>query len=220
MRGLMTTVPVTLEGTARAPRLALKLTLERTVAGVPSVAELASVIGVVTTVFELADPEGLPREAARPLAIEYPYIGPPVIALAVVDHEGASLIVGGGGGTLRGWRLSPPASASASLGRAVAEQLEVRRLSFSSPLELEILLVATPPMLGFVLHAIRLLWNFPMQLKIDKAKNRVTLMEAEMELERLQATRDADDAVEAARDAVIEAWKMIHGTLTDEAEDA
>jgi WD40 repeat protein len=88
------------------PRLALSLTLERSVAGWPSVAELASLIGVVTMIFELADPDGALRAAVRtPLTVRKAHTGR-VEALAVVEHDGAPLIItAGSDGALRSWRV-------------------------------------------------------------------------------------------------------------------
>jgi len=82
-----------LRATGREPRLALGLTLEPTVAGSPSV---ASLIGVVTMVFELADPDGALRAAVRsPFAVEAAH-NAPILALAVVEHAGAPLIISAG----------------------------------------------------------------------------------------------------------------------------
>jgi hypothetical protein len=98
----------------------------------------------------------------------------------------------------------------------LAAQLEVRRLSLGS-LELEVLVPAAsavPAALGFVLYAIRKLWMFPIELKIDIANKRAELIEAQRELKRLEGTGEADAVVEAARDAVIRAWNVLDGTLS------
>jgi hypothetical protein len=85
-----------LRATDREPRLALSLTLERTVAGLPSAAELASLVGVVTIVFELADPDGALRPAmSSPLTVERAHTGA-ITALAVLQHDGAALIISAG----------------------------------------------------------------------------------------------------------------------------
>jgi hypothetical protein len=258
-----------LRATDREPRLALSLALERTVAGLPSVAELASLIGVVTMIFELADPDGALRAAVRrPLTVEHAHPrgiqalavvehdGAPLIitagedgalrswrldgslgeltrehahhdeitalvvrisALAVVEYDGAPLIISAGDdGALRSWRVGP--RAWTRLGGPLAAQLEVRRLSLGS-LELEVLVPAVsavPAALGFVLYAFKRLWTFQIELRIHRAQMRARLMEAERELERLEATGEVDDVVEAARDVVIEAWNVLDATLSED----
>jgi len=107
----------------------------------------------------------------------------------VVEHAGAPLIISAAvNGALRSWRVGP--DAWTRLGGPLAAQLEVRRLSLVS-LELEVLVPtavsAVPAALGFVRYAFRKLWTFPIQLKIDTAKKRAELIEAERELERLIA---------------------------------
>lgn len=96
-----------LRGTDREPRLALSLTLERTVAGLPSVAELASLIGVVTMIFELADPDGALRAATKRSGptVQAAHAGA-IMALVVIEREDAPLIVTADVyASLRSWQL-------------------------------------------------------------------------------------------------------------------
>jgi len=140
--------------------------------------------------------------------------------LAVVEHDGAPLIISAGAdGALRSWRIGP--RAGARLGGPLAAQLEVRGLSLGS-LELEVLVPAVsavPAALGFVLYAFKRLWTFPIELRIHTAQMRATLVEAERELERLEATGELNDVVEAARDPVIRAWNVLDATLSDNEDD-
>jgi hypothetical protein len=48
---------------------------------------------------------------------------------------------------------------------------------------------------------------------------RARLIDAERQRERLEATGEVDDLVEAARDAVIRAWNMIDATLSEAEHD-
>ncbi|MEJ7785993.1 MAG: hypothetical protein WKF96_14400 [Solirubrobacteraceae bacterium] len=141
-----------------------------------------------------------------------------ILALAVVEHGNAPLIVSAGrDGGLRSWRVPP--RVAGSLGGPLAAQLEVRRISLASPLEFGVLVPAmatVPAVLGFVLYAIKRLWTFPVELRTHKLEMRRKLREAEEELERLEATHELDDVVEAARDPVIRAWIMIDVTLSDD----
>ncbi|MCA1679968.1 MAG: WD40 repeat domain-containing protein [Actinobacteria bacterium] len=159
-----------------------------------------------------SSPGELQREDAHPDAIR---------ALAVVEHDGAPLIISASeDGALRSWRVAP--GAWARLGGPRAAQLEVRRVSFGSPLELEVLVPvvsAVPATLGFVLYAFKRLWTFRVELRIHTLKMRAKLIEAERELERLENTGEVDDVVEAARDAVIEAWNVLDATLSDAEDD-
>ncbi len=77
--------------TEQEPQLALGVTIERTIPGLPSIAEVASVIGALTDVFVAAS-----RPSQR--------LGPGVSSLALLEYEGKPLIVSGGGdGALRSW---------------------------------------------------------------------------------------------------------------------
>jgi hypothetical protein len=92
-----------LRATDREPRLALTLALECTVAGLPSVAELASLTGVVTTVFELADRWCAARRGTHSVDRRAPHRAA-IVVLAVVEHDGVPLIITGDDGALRSWR--------------------------------------------------------------------------------------------------------------------
>ena len=143
-----------------------------------------------------------------------------ITAVAVVEPNGSPLIItADADGTMRSWRIP---SGWGALGGPTTAQPEVRRVSFGSPLDLEILVPAVPATLAFLRYAIRTLWTFPIELKIHTLEMRTKLREAEEEFERLEETGEVDDFVEAARDAVIDAWNMIDATLTeaDDEDDA
>ena len=76
-----------------------------------------------------------------------------------------------------------------------------------------------PAALAFVLYAFKRLWTFPLELRTHTLEMRQKLREAEDELERLEATHEVDSVVEAARDAVTEAWNVVDGTLSEDDED-
>lgn len=143
-----------------------------------------------------------------------------ITAVAVIEHEAAPLIISGGDdGSLRSSQIGP--KAWARLGSPLAAQLQVRRLSLGS-LQLEVLVPvvsAVPAALGFVLYAFKRLWTFPIELRIHTARMQAKLIQAEDELKRLETTREVDNVVEAARDAVIEVWRVTDATLSDDEHD-
>lgn len=151
-----------------------------------------------------------------PLARENAHIV--IWSLAVVECDGEPLVISAADeGALRSWRLR--AAAWKSLGSATAEQLALRRLSFASPLELELYVPAVllaPAALGFVLYAIKRIWAYPIELRVYQEKQRARLLAAQQERERLEATREADDVVDAAYDPVVDSWQMTDATLSDD----
>jgi len=102
---------------------------------------------------------------------------------------------------------------------ATAEQLELRRLSFASPLEIELYVPAVllvPAALGFVLYAIKRIWAYPIELKIYEEKQRARLIAAQRERERLETAKEADDVIDVPRDRVIDWWQLTDATLSDD----
>lgn len=94
MAALVTQMP-----TEREPRLVLGVTLERTAAGLPTIADVASAIGAIASLFVAAAPSVA--------SLDVPCTGQgPISVLLAVEQEGESLIISGGeDGTLRSWRL-------------------------------------------------------------------------------------------------------------------
>jgi len=89
-----TTVP----RTKRAPRIAVGFALQRARRDPASIADVAAALNVLAAV--IGDEDDVP-----PLDVADAQVGE-IVALAVVEHEGAPLIVSGGGsGSLRSWRL-------------------------------------------------------------------------------------------------------------------
>jgi len=165
-----------------------------------------------------------------PLDIPDAHVGV-VLSLGVAGHDDHPLFVSSGSdGAIRSWPLqSWPPDASVvrqpvfmSLGTQAARQLEVRRLCFASPLEIQLHLpeaiVAAPAMFGFVLYAIKRLWGYPIEIRTYLHSRRALLLKAEQECERLQNNGQLEVVIEALSSAVPDGWEMTGGALTDEDE--
>src|SRR5450631_1721877 len=84
-------------GADREPRIALGVELEHTRPGSASVADIAIALDVLTAI--VTDHPG----ETGPLDVDDTDIW--IKALVVFEYDGAPLIVGGGGGGLRSWRV-------------------------------------------------------------------------------------------------------------------
>jgi WD40 repeat protein len=94
------------------------------------------------------------------------------VALAAAEFKGELLIISGHrDGRLHAWQLNPgrPDTPLTSFGTRTAAQLELRQLSFASPLELQLVLpasiAAAPAILGWVFYAIKRVWGFDLEIR-------------------------------------------------------
>jgi WD40 repeat protein len=166
-----------------------------------------------------------------------------VNSLAILEHRQEPLIISSAGddGAVRSWRLNRQYGVVAaqtgpwmSLGTQTAEQLEVRQLSFASPLEVHLImstaltaaLVATPRAFGFVLYAIKRLWGFDLELRIHRAELQTVLTQARREHESLNAggrriagALEAPKEVDALNEDLPDGWDMTTGEVSDADED-
>jgi hypothetical protein len=90
--------PKTAQSTEREPRIALGVALRRVRPGLASIADVAAALSVVTAL--IGDQDDLP-----PLDV-VDALNSPIFALAVIELDGAPLVISGGEtGALRSWRL-------------------------------------------------------------------------------------------------------------------
>jgi WD40 repeat protein len=164
-----------------------------------------------------------------PLNVPKPYVGT-VLSLAMIEHGNDSVVISGShDGTIRSWQVAnwqEHASATVrgpawtSFATPVATQLEVRRVSFASPLDLLLQLpqslLTVPAAFGFVLYAIKRLWGYPLELRVHSAELRLQLEDVEQERERLEASGQLAAIVEALRDTLPDTWELTDGAITDD----
>jgi hypothetical protein len=163
------------------------------------------------------------RLDGSPGIFQLPRLHSRVISLLALEHTGPVLIVGGEEGTIRSWRPHGIALVRgpgwAEMDVPTANDVQLRRMSLASPLELELhlreLIIATPLAFGFLLYAIKRLAGFPLEVRLHRAELRVQLEAAARVCKQMEEAGDAAERVDALRHDSDNLWELTDVSLTD-----